>query len=126
MCIKCEMNRTGDRPAYSVRGTWGTYTFDVQAAQRTVLDGREPYLIPSNVLEKLLTVNQPIEEHIFHVSVASQKPGIIARLGNRVALLDGTHRAALARREGRPYYAYMLSQRESEDCMIGFPMPKMA
>lgn len=117
------MNQTGDRAAYSVKGMWGTYTFDVDRAQRLVNDGRDPMQIPNDVLDKLLSVNHPIHGHVEHVREGIEKPGIIVRLGNRVALIDGTHRAFLRRQEELPFFAHMLSQKESEECLIGFPVP---
>lgn len=121
-CVKCELNQIGER-AYAVKGHWGTYTFDVAYAQQLVGDGRDPMVVPNDVLDKLLAVNHPVPEHLEHVREKVEDPGIIVRLGNRVALIDGTHRATLKRLEQRPFLAHMLSQKESEACLVGFPVP---
>lgn len=120
-CSKCEINARGER-SYSVRGAYGTYVYDVERAEELVHDGRESFIVPTNVVTKLVEINPPTPEHLEHVR-GCEKPGILARVGNRIALVDGSHRAALALKEGRPFLAYMLSQKESEDCLTAYPIP---
>lgn len=116
------MNAAGLRTSYSVRGEFGIYTWDLDKSRAMALDGRDPFPVPDSVIEKLLAVNQVEEEHLAHVAPAIERPGIITKIGTRVALIDGSHIFALRKAKGLTCYAYMLSQTESERCLIDPPV----
>jgi hypothetical protein len=119
MCDKCYQSGFNTPEEFTLEGEFGKYVWDVTSASRMIHPGRKTYNIPSSVVRSLL-VHAKIEPlHTRHVDPT--KPGILAKIGTRVALIDGAHRALRCLEENRPFTAYLLSSRESEACMVKRP-----
>ncbi len=111
------------------------YVFDVDRARVLVADGREPVELEEESVRESVRYSRIDDEHVSHVDPSI--PGIIAHLfyvteeGEEIQaqlLIDGNHRAARSLRDGRPYFAYLLSPAESRAILLrspdkGAPLP---
>ncbi len=94
--------------------------WDIDLAIEICTDGRCPIEIPHEILDDILGVNGTTPAHIDHVSL--EHPGIACAVdltheGAPVSgLIDGSHRAARARRDGARFFAYLLTDEESRRC----------
>lgn len=96
------------------------FIFDVDLAREIVQDGREAVELDEDDIRFSLAKCHLHKEHIPHVDV--KYPGIIAHVwfpqnGEQVRghrLIDGHHRAARCLELGVPYFAYLLSEEESQ------------
>ena len=94
--------------------------FDIELAYQFCQDGRAPQLIEVEVLDMILQVNGITAEHVDHVDPSF--PGIACPVDYTpegqpmLGLIDGSHRAAQCRRDGRPFFAFHLTQEEAERC----------
>jgi hypothetical protein len=94
--------------------------WDIDLAIEICGDGRTPIEIPSDILDSILKVNGTTTVHLDHVSL--DFPGIACAVdftpeGDPIrGLIDGSHRAALARRNGVRFFAYVLTDEESQLC----------
>jgi hypothetical protein len=124
-CPICAERQHGSaRQIYIIHGELGRYVFDISLAKRTVADGRQPCAVPAEALQRFLEVNNEwSEQHLAHVD--PDVPGIVGQRFGGMALFDGTHRAERARREGRQFWAYVLTYEESADCLIGQDVAEM-
>src|SRR5947209_4840932 len=100
----------------------GLYEYDVDRARRLVQDGREPVELEEESARDAVAESELDEAHVGHVD--TDIPGIIAHVhyqgddGEALhghVLIDGHHRAARCLREGRPVFAYLLTEEESRD-----------
>jgi len=105
----------------------GAYEFDVEAARRFAADGREPVEVEPDSVRASVENSSIDETHVGHVDPAY--PGIITHLwfdddGELVQaqlLIDGNHRAARCLRDGRPFFAYVLTEDESRAIVMKSP-----
>jgi hypothetical protein len=94
--------------------------WDVELAIEICSDGRQPVQVHPTQLNEMLRVNQYDLAHLDHVDPSV--PGIVCVIDYTedsypiVCLIDGSHRAALCRRDGLPFFAYVLSDKESQRC----------
>lgn len=94
--------------------------WDIDLAVAICNDGRTPAQVPTDVLDDILKVNGTTPEHIDHVDLSF--PGIACAVdwtplgGPIMGLIDGSHRAARARRDRVPFFAYFLTDDESARC----------
>jgi hypothetical protein len=103
-----------------IHGAAGHYLFDVDKAQAITSDGRRPKLIPADLLERLLEVNNDWHpKHVGHVD--GRLPGIMGLHFGALALLDGTHRAVRALKANQNFFAFMLDAWETHECLINQP-----
>jgi hypothetical protein len=123
-------------PCRKCRGGRETYwyylghEFDVDRARQLVADGREPVEVEEESVRDSLKWSQLDEGHVDHVNPAI--PGVIAHVryvteqGEALRghlLIDGHHRAARCRRDGRPFLAYLLTEEESEAILLRGQLP---
>ncbi len=106
----------------------GAYLFDVDAARDLVGDGREPVEVDDASVRLSMDGLKLVSEHVDHVNPAF--PGIIAHVSfpdpsgevlRGHVLIDGNHRAARCLRDGRPFFAHLLSEPESEAVLLRSP-----
>jgi hypothetical protein len=94
--------------------------WDIDLAIEICQDGRPPIEIPPELLNDILRVNGTTTAHLDHVSL--DFPGIACAVdftpdGTPVrGLIDGSHRAARARRDHVRFFAYLLTEEESQRC----------
>src|SRR5258708_5804882 len=94
--------------------------WDVALALKICSDGRQAVLVHPVHLDEMLRVNQHDPVHLDHVD--PRLPGIVCAVDYTedsypvLCLIDGSHRAALCRRDGLPFFAYALSDLESQLC----------
>ena len=94
--------------------------WDIDMAVAICSDGRPAIPIPPDVLDDILQVNGTTPEHLDHVDL--KIPGVACAVDHTpegapmLGLIDGSHRAALARRSGGIFSAYFLSDEESRRC----------
>ncbi len=120
-CAEC-VSRPGGPEVYTVTRFRDNalLAWDIDLAVEIWSDGRIPLQVPDDVLNNILEVNGTTPEHIDHVDLGF--PGIACAVdwtphGNPVmGLIDGSHRAARARRDRVPYFAYFLTESESVRC----------
>lgn len=130
-CPKCAYrNRPGVGEAF---GATKTPTFPLSfagsknACERVIEQSRkQPHKIDASILNSLIYQNEFEEEHVAHVA-AIETPGIVAFMAFKVGspfdpivlcyLVDGTHRAVAAIRAGRDFWAYVLTPRETLQCL---------
>jgi SAM-dependent methyltransferase len=104
------------------------YIFDITRAIELVGDGREPVELDEDDVRFSLKKVRINQEHLERVDVS--RPGILAIVhafdpngavvkGHR--LIDGHHRAARCLELGRPFPAYLLTERESIDILLRSP-----
>jgi hypothetical protein len=102
-----------------------TATWNVDEARAMIArDPRPPLRVDPNWLKGWLATEETFDPgHLDHIPVSKRKePGILIRVANIeepgapikwvYILVDGSHRAALALREGRAFHAYLLSEPE--------------
>jgi len=110
------------RPSTGVEHRPEKYSFmalrvDVQKANQIVDAKDHPIVeLPKEFLDSIRGLIRINEAHLPKVDVT--RPGIVAQYqtkdGQRITLLiDGNHRAEAARRQGKPFSAYMLTPEES-------------
>ena len=114
--------------AQTYRYLKGMYKFDVDLAHETVRDGRDPVELDREDVDYCLDGCRIHEQHLDHVD--TKYPGILAHcwyplpdgtIAQGQVLIDGNHRAARCRRDGIPYYAYLLSEEESRVVTLRSP-----
>ena len=97
-----------------------SYVFDIDLAREIVADGRELVELDSEDVDDAIDRCQINEGHLAHVDPSF--PGIVGHLffrdddgtyirGHR--LIDGHHRATRCKRDGLPFYVYVLTEEES-------------
>jgi glutamate-1-semialdehyde 2,1-aminomutase len=105
-----------------------TYEFVVDRARALVQDGREPVEVDDESVEASVADSAIDDAHVGHVDPA--EPGIIAFIYHRAdggeeveahLLIDGHHRAARCLREGRPFFAHLLTPEESRAIVLRSP-----
>lgn len=104
------------------------YVFDVTRARQLVLDGRKPVEVEEDCLRIELEETRIHREHLPHVE--TKYPGLIAHvwfplpsgeLAHGHLLIDGNHRAARCLELGIPYFAHVLSEKESYSLLLEGP-----
>lgn len=117
----------GERYTYFGRN----FVYDVDLANQLVKDGRRPLEMARASVRKSVKSSRICDEHILHTDVA--RPGIVAHAkcvaedGEVVrgqVLIDGNHRAAHCLLLKRPFFAYVLSEAESEQILLRKPVKK--
>jgi hypothetical protein len=110
---------------YDVPGL-GRWTWDVTAAKQILTTWtREALPMPAEVTADIARQYRYAEERLPLVDPAL--PGIAASFWyppeqRRVlVLIDGTHRCVRAMREGRPFHVFLLSEAESDSCLLDAP-----
>lgn len=110
---------------YDVPGL-GRWTWDVTAAKHILTTWtREAWPIPEEVMENIARQYSYAEERL--PLVDPTVPDIAASFWypaeqRRVlVLIDGTHRCVRARREGLPFHVFLLSEAESDSCLLDAP-----
>jgi hypothetical protein len=97
------------------------FVFDVDRAREIVSDGREPVEVDDGSVRACPSDTRIHRQHLDHVD--TKYPGIIAHISvvthdgeyaKGHTLIDGNHRAAKCLESGRPFYAYVLDEDESE------------
>lgn len=97
------------------------WVYDVDLARRLVSDGRAPVELEPDDVAYCVDNSRIHEQHLDHVD--TRFPGIIAHLWgpgesgtweHGHLLIDGNHRAARCLRDGLPFFAYVLTEEESE------------
>jgi hypothetical protein len=120
-CIECTTRLTGPE-VYTVTRyrDLALLAWDVDLATEICQDGRQPVEIPTYALDCILQVNATTAAHLDHVSL--DFPGIACAVdftpeGEPIrGLIDGSHRAARSRRDGKRFFAYLLTDEESLRC----------
>jgi hypothetical protein len=109
------------------------FVFDVDRANELIRDGRQPIEVEDESVRRSVELCRIREEHVAHVNPA--RPGIIAHVecladdGEVVkghVLIDGNHRAARCLELALPFYAYVLSEEESESILLRKPSQTFA
>jgi len=104
------------------------YEFDVDRARALAGDGREPVEVDDESVRESIDNSEMDECHIPHVDPSI--PGVIAHVsfengpGDVVTghlLIDGHHRAARCLRDGRPFFAFLLTEAESQAVLLRGP-----
>lgn len=104
------------------------YLFDVDLAREIVNDGREPVEVDDESVRFSVETSEIYKPHLRHVNVAY--PGIIAHIryttdeGELIKahlLIDGHHRAARCLQLGRPFFACLLTEEESQAILLRSP-----
>jgi hypothetical protein len=113
---------------------WGrNFIFDVDRATEMVQDGREPLEVEEESVRLSVENSHICDEHVAHVDWT--RPGIIAHVKCRAddgelihghVLIDGNHRAARCLELNRPYFAYLLTEEESESILLRQPVQTFA
>ena len=120
-CVECLTRLTGPE-IYTVTRFRDNrvLAWDIDLACQICGDGRPAFPIPREVLDTILQVNGITPDHMDHVDLSY--PGIACAVdrtpeGQAVLnLIDGSHRAARARRDGGIFFAYFLTDEESQRC----------
>ena len=106
----------------------GLYEFDVEAARKWVADGRAPVEVEPDSVRDSVEITTIDDAHIDHVDPSI--PGIITHVwfvtddgeeAHGHLLIDGNHRAARCLRDGRPFFAYVLTEAESRAVVMRGP-----
>lgn len=104
------------------------YIFDVDLARELVQDGREPVEVSRPDVRYSVKISRLHDYHVPHVN--TEYPGIISYVWLPCAdgkwrrghlLIDGHHRAARCLDLAKPYFAYLLSERESRKILLKSP-----
>ncbi len=105
------------------------FIFDVDHANRLVLDGREPVELEEASIR--MSLDERAEINRKHVAtVDCSRPGIIAHVEYADAdgqvykghvLIDGNHRAARCLELHQPFFAYLLTEEESRAILFRSP-----
>lgn len=122
----------GSGKVYSVTDRrFGAYSFDVDKAYKLAARYEPRYLDPAGAEERmrlaeLVCVNVIELQHLAHIH--TEQPAMVAHwflydpkgeyLGRTQALIDGSHRAALALRRHAPLAFYELSPHTTRHCLI--------
>ncbi len=114
----------GERGEEVFRFLGGQLVFDVARAKQLVADGRAAEEVEGEVVEYAVRNSVLIAGHLAHVDPA--RPGIMAHFqyaaeGETVkghVLIDGNHRAARCLQLHRPFFAYFLSEEESQAILL--------
>ena len=120
-CVECVSRLTGPE-VYTVTRFRDNalLAWDIDLAIEICQDGRTPIEIPPEILDDILSVNGTTVAHLDHVSL--DFPGIACAVdftpeGAPIkGLIDGSHRAARARRDKIRFFAYLLTDEESRRC----------
>jgi hypothetical protein len=120
-CIEC-VSRLEGPEVYTVTRfrDAALLAWDIDLAIEVCQDGRPPIEIPPEILDDILRVNGTTLAHLDHVSF--DFPGIACAVdftpeGLPIrGLIDGSHRAARARRDKVRFFAYLLTDDESQRC----------
>jgi hypothetical protein len=122
-CEKCQslaqLAETGTRELYSWSDGHDFFVWDVTTAKEVLKQKPRPALpLPPEIIQMYLEVNKPVAEHLDHIPEAERDvPGIMVLWPDKsLTLIDGTHRAARALRDGTPYKVYVLNVMESIYC----------
>lgn len=108
----------------------GLYEFDVILARSLAEDGRPAVEVDDESVRESMIGCRIHRRHLEHVD--TRFPGIIAHVRHRETsgdilrghvLIDGNHRAARCLRDGQPFFAYVLTEEESECILLGNPEP---
>lgn len=106
----------------------GAYLFDVAAASGITSDGRAPVEVDDESVRQTVGGLNMVTAHLDHIDPAA--PGIIAHVcipdpsGELLrghVLIHGDHTAARCLRDGRPFFAHLLSEAESEAVLLRRP-----
>jgi len=106
----------------------GLYEFDVDEARLRTADGRQPVEVEVESVRSSMDGCRIVPEHLDHVD--PRFPGIIAHVchfdpsGEILrghVIIDGNHRAARCLRDGLPFFAFLLTEEESEAILIQRP-----
>jgi hypothetical protein len=125
-CRRCK----GGPETYWYRIGRGRYEFDVDRARALAADGREPVEVEDDSVRDSVRWSVIDDAHVGHVDPAI--PGLIAHVrytaddGEVIhghLLIDGNHRAARCLRDGQPFFAYLLTEDESEAILLDSPGP---
>src|SRR5579871_1243318 len=113
--VQCKRCRQRGPETYRYIGR--LFEYDVDAARLLVSDGREPVEVETESVEWSVRTSTIDKGHIDHVDPSI--PGLIAYVkmlsedGEVVSahrMIDGHHRAARCLREGRPFFAHLLTE----------------
>ncbi len=116
---------SGERGEEVFRFLGGQLVFDVARAKRLVADGRAAEEVEGEVVEYAVRNSVLIAGHLGHVDPA--RPGIMAHFQYATAegetvkghvLIDGNHRAARCLQLHRSFFAYFLSEEESQAILL--------
>jgi hypothetical protein len=123
-CDRCRDHRRKETFHY----LWHSYEYDIDLAHRLVNDGREPVEVEEESVRASIDRCTIVKEHVFHVD--ARLPGIIAHIRFTDAdgevyrghvLIDGNHRAARCLSEQLPFWAYLLTEQESQQVLLRSP-----
>lgn len=104
------------------------FIFDVERANELVRDGRQPVEVDEQSVRESVECSRICQAHVAHVDPS--RPGIIAHVkcladdGEVVkghVLIDGNHRAARCLELNRPFFAFLLTEEESEAILLRRP-----
>lgn len=115
-CQKC-LDKSQPHELYSVEQDGERFAWSVTAAKELIAKRETPKLITLDpaTIGLFLVINQYDPIHLEHVDYT--EPGIIAvNTDGRTALIDGTHRAAKAQREGKSFQCHIVWLLESIYC----------
>jgi hypothetical protein len=119
-CPECAGRQDGFQ-IYTIRLSGGTLlAWDVELALQLCSDGRKPVRVHPVHVDEMLRVNRYWPAHLDHVDATL--PGIVTVLEYTddsqplTCLIDGSHRAGKCRRDGLPFFAYLLTEEESLHC----------
>ncbi len=116
-CSRCERDSNNGE---AFRCYSNTFKFNVDIARKFVEDGREKVLLDSDDVEYSIDRAEINEGHVPHVDPSI--PGIIThvffpaedgRVVHAHRLIDGHHRAVRCQQLGIPFYAFVLTEKES-------------
>lgn len=97
------------------------FIFDVERANQIVRDGREPVEVEEESVRTSVDLSRICQKHVAHVDPS--RPGIIAHVqclsedGELIkghVLIDGNHRAARCLELDRAFFAFLLTEDESQ------------
>jgi hypothetical protein len=118
-CVRCQSRRAGPEVYTFERIDGNVFGWDISLARQICSDGRTATLVPPEDLDTILGVNSTDPTHLDHVD--PRIPGIACACvsaGNQPlwVLIDGSHRGARCRRDGLPFFTYLLTDDESSRC----------
>jgi hypothetical protein len=118
-CARCQSRREGPEVYRFERFDRKTFTWDIGLARQICSDGRSATFVPPEDLDKILGVNSTDPTHLDHVD--PRIPGIACAGGSAGdqplwVLIDGSHRGARCRRDGLPFFTFLLTDDESRRC----------
>lgn len=123
--IKEKARRNGER--FTAINVLGSFVFDITKA-RKVAPTDDPLRVSDAELSRCLLTNVTEPRHYAHVPDPDE-PGLIASFElpslttPLLSLIDGSHRAALKFREGRPFSAYVLPWSVGQKCLLQYAPP---